>query len=95
MVESESAGFEGITPSNTLQVAGIDLTSIGEIHAESPEYESIIHTDEDKGTYYKAVLKDNCVVGGISLGNRKVAMKLRTLIMKGVDVSEERSTIFE
>ncbi|MGQ4912418.1 MAG: NAD(P)/FAD-dependent oxidoreductase [Candidatus Thorarchaeota archaeon] len=95
MLNPGSAVFDGITPSNTLQVAGIDLTSIGVIHPESPEYESLVALDKDAGTYFKAVLKEGKVVGGISLGERKVAMKLRTLIMKGVDVSGDKSSVFE
>jgi NAD(P)H-nitrite reductase large subunit len=95
MLEPGSERFQGIIPSNTLQVAGIDLTSIGLIHPETPEYESIISVDRKNRTYYKAVLKDNKLVGGISLGNRKVAMKLRRLISKGEDISETKKTLFE
>jgi nitrite reductase (NADH) large subunit len=95
MLEPGSERFKGIIPSNTLQVAGIDLTSVGFIHPETPEYESIISVDRKNGTYYKAVLKDNKLVGGIALGNRKVAMKLRRLISKGEDVSETKKTLFE
>jgi nitrite reductase (NADH) large subunit len=87
--------FEGIVSSNTLQVAGIDLSSMGEINPKSPEYETLVSADEEKGTYYKAVLKDNIVVGAISLGNRKIALKLRGLITQRTDVSDIKRTIFE
>jgi len=96
MLEFGTAKFEGITPSNQLQVAGIDLTSIGLIHPESPEYETIVSVDMEEGRYFKAVLKDNVAVGGISLGSRKVAMNLRSLIMKGDPLSQnERETLFD
>ncbi|MHA2066854.1 MAG: NAD(P)/FAD-dependent oxidoreductase, partial [Candidatus Thorarchaeota archaeon] len=62
MVDHGSAQFEGITPANTLKVAGIDLTSVGKVHIETPEYEQIISVDSEKGTYYKAVISDNVVV---------------------------------
>lgn len=95
MIESGSARFSGITPSNTLQVAGIDLTSMGVVHVESPEYDQIVSVDRDNGTYYKAVTKGNAVVGGIALGNRKVAMKLRTIVSQKTDISDIRDSIFE
>jgi nitrite reductase (NADH) large subunit len=95
MLEPKSERFQGIVPSNTLQVAGIDLTSVGLIHPETPEYESIISVDRKNGTYYKAVLKDNKVVGAIAFGNRKIAMKLRRIISKGEDVSETKRNLFE
>ena len=95
MLEPGSSRFQGIVPSNTLQVAGIDLTSVGLIHPESPEYESIVSVNREEETYYKAVLKDNIVVGAIALGNRKVAMKLRRIISNHVDVSDSKKTLFE
>jgi nitrite reductase (NADH) large subunit len=95
MLESGSDEFEGITPSNTLQVAGIDLSSIGLINPKSPEYESITAIDDEKGTYFKVVTKNHVAVGGIALGDRKVAMKIRGLVSRGVDVSEMKESVFE
>lgn len=95
MLEYGRTTYQGITPSNTLQVAGIDLTSIGIFRPESPEYESIVSIDREKGTYYKVVVKDQKIVGGIALGNRKVAMKLRRLIADQTDVSDSHQEIFE
>jgi nitrite reductase (NADH) large subunit len=95
MVDHGSARFEGITAANTLKVAGIDLTSIGKVHVETPEYEQIISIDRDKGTYYKAVIKDNIVVGGISLGNRQVAMRIRQLVTQAAEVTDIRTALFE
>ena len=94
MIEFGSAKFEGITPSNQLQVAGIDLTSIGLVHPDSPEYETHVSVDIENGKYFKAVLKDGVLVGGISLGSRKIALKLRSLIMKGEKV-EDHESLFE
>lgn len=95
ILELGSERYTGTTPSNTLQVAGIDMTSIGEINPQSVEYESIVQANHEEGTYYKAVMKDHVVVGGIALGNRKVAMKLRKLIREQTDVSDQRKEIFE
>ena len=65
------------------------------MNPQSPEFESIVSVDEEKGTYFKAVMKEHVVVGGIALGNRKVAMKLRRLMRSKEDISEKRSEIFE
>ncbi|MFW9982320.1 MAG: NAD(P)/FAD-dependent oxidoreductase, partial [Candidatus Thorarchaeota archaeon] len=94
MLDFGSAKFEGITPSNQLQVAGIDLTSIGLVHPESPEYESVVSVDMEEGRYFKVVLKDHIPVGGIALGSRKVAMALRSAIMKGETVSNVEENLF-
>ncbi|MFW9767733.1 MAG: NAD(P)/FAD-dependent oxidoreductase [Candidatus Thorarchaeota archaeon] len=95
MLEFGSAKFEGITPSNQLQVAGIDLTSIGLVHPESPEYETVVSVEMEEGKYFKAVLKDDIIVGGIALGSRKIALKLRSLIMKGDKITNIKQSIFD
>jgi nitrite reductase (NADH) large subunit len=95
MIDHGSAKFENFAPANTLKVAGIDLTSVGKVHVETPEYEQILSIDRENGTYYKAVIKDNKVVGGISLGSRKVAMRIRQLVAQAADVTDIRSMIFE
>jgi len=95
MLNFGSMKFEGITSSNTLQVVGIDLSSVGVINPKTPEYEVLSSVDESKGTYYKAVIKDNIIVGAISLGNRKLALKLRGLVNKKTDVSGMKQSIFE
>ena len=95
MLKFGSMKFEGITSSNTLQVAGIDLSSIGVINPKTPEYEILASVDGSNGTYYKAVVKDNIIVGAISLGNRKIAMKLRGLVNKKTDVTGMKQSIFE
>ncbi|MHA1908011.1 MAG: hypothetical protein ACW98Y_11995, partial [Candidatus Thorarchaeota archaeon] len=95
MLNEGTSTYDGTTPSNTLQVAGIDLTSVGLFNPRSTEYESIVMADSEDGTYYKAVTKDHVVVGGIALGNKKVAFKLRRLIRDKTDISDQRRTIFE
>ncbi|MHA1934118.1 MAG: NAD(P)/FAD-dependent oxidoreductase [Candidatus Thorarchaeota archaeon] len=95
MLELGSVKYEGTTPSNTLKVAGIDLTSIGIFNPQSPEYDVILSVDEGEGTYFKAVLKENQVVGGIALGDRRVAVKIRRLVLDKTDISDSRRVIFE
>ncbi|MHA2189242.1 MAG: NAD(P)/FAD-dependent oxidoreductase [Candidatus Thorarchaeota archaeon] len=95
MLELGSVKYEGTTPSNTLKVAGIDLTSIGIFNPQSPEYDVILSVDEGEGTYFKAVLKENQIVGGIALGDRRVAVKIRRLVLDKTDISDSRRVIFE
>jgi nitrite reductase (NADH) large subunit len=90
-----SAKFEGITPSNQLQVAGIDLTSIGLVHPDSPDYEILVSVDDENGRYFKAVLKDDVLVGGIALGSRKIAMNLRSHIVKGDNIKDLKQSLFD
>jgi len=95
MIKLGSVNYQGTIPSNTLQVAGIDLTSIGLFNPQSADYESIVKADPSKGTYLKAVIKGGIVVGGIALGDRRAAMKLRGLVNRRTDVSASKKTVFD
>ncbi|RDE11446.1 MAG: hypothetical protein C4K47_09980 [Candidatus Thorarchaeota archaeon] len=95
MLKPDSARYEGTIPSNTLQVAGIDLTSIGVFNPQTPEYESFVRTDAQRGTYLKVVTKDGTAVGGIAFGDRKFAVKLRGLVMNHKDLSRLKDAVFD
>ncbi len=95
MIQFGSAEYTGTVPSNTLQVVGVDLTSVGMFNALSPEYESTVLSNPSKGTYFKAVMKDHVVVGGIALGDRKVALRLRQLMSGKDNVAGMGQAIFK
>jgi nitrite reductase (NADH) large subunit len=82
----EEVTYEGTVPSNTLQVVGIDCTSIGMVHP--PEGEGSQELRKSKaGVYKKLVLKDGRLVGAILLGERKDVVPISRLIRSEVDVS--------
>jgi len=95
MLKLGSAKYGGTIPSNTLQVAGVDLTSIGVFNPQAPEYDSFTQADTQKGTYLKVVTKGGIAVGGIALGDRKFAMKLRGLVMNHKEVPKSKDMIFQ
>jgi nitrite reductase (NADH) large subunit len=95
MLKPGSAKYEGTIPSNTLQVAGIDLTSMGVFNPQTPDYELLVQADPKRGSYLKVVSKDGIAVGGIAYGDRKFAIKLRGLVMNRKDTSKLKNTIFE
>ncbi|MHA2172790.1 MAG: NAD(P)/FAD-dependent oxidoreductase [Candidatus Kariarchaeaceae archaeon] len=95
ILKPKSASLVEFIPFNTLKVVGIDLTSIGFVHPESTEYESITQVDREGGKYFKGVIKDGKLVGGIAIGNKKVAKKLRMLVNTSSDVSDQKRTLFE
>ena len=82
----EEVAYEGTIPSNTLQVVGIDCTSIGVIHPpEGEDYQEL--RKSEAGVYKKLVLKDGRLVGAILLGDRKDVAPISRLIQRGADVS--------
>lgn len=79
------ARYAGTTVSNTLKVAGVDLTCAGEIDAQG-EFES--RTWSAPQAYRKIVLDQGRVVGLIFLGVKDGLAQCLKALEKGVDVSE-------
>lgn len=82
----EEAAYQGTIPSNTLQVVGIDCTSIGVVHPPEGEGYQELRKSEAR-VYKKLVLKDGRLVGAILLGDMKDAVPISRLIHSEADVS--------
>ncbi len=72
--------YEGTVPANTLKVAGIFLTSAGQILPEGEGIEVLTRLDEEHGLYKKLVLKDGQLVGAIWLGSKKGSVEITRLV---------------
>ncbi len=62
-----SVEFGGVPCSNTLKVLGVDVFSIGQIHAEDAGFRVI--DEESDGRYFRFVFRDHCLVGAVLLGD--------------------------
>ncbi|MCB0061612.1 MAG: hypothetical protein KDE19_05840, partial [Caldilineaceae bacterium] len=60
-------------PVTMLKVVGIDLTSIGRIHAEAATDQVLTHEEVAEHRYRKLVIADNRIVGAILLGYPELA----------------------
>ena len=86
MLGREQAEYQGTISSNTLQVVGVDCTSIGIVHPPEGEGYQELRKSE-AGVYKKLVLKDGRLVGAILLGDRKDVAPISRLIRAEADVS--------
>lgn len=80
--------YSGTTPSTTLKIVGIDLTSIGNVNPEGEGFKEIIREDGSDDIYKKLVIKDGKIVGAILLGDTKDVRAVGKLIKNNVDVSK-------
>lgn len=78
------AVYEGTVPSSSLKVAGIDLTSVGDIDAEG-KLEAAVWQDAD--SYRKIVLENGVIKGFIFLGVTAGIKECRAAMERKVDVS--------
>ena len=85
--------YMGTVPSTTLKVAGIHLTSMGDISTEDKTIEQVKVKDPEKYIYKKLFIKEGRLVGAIFLGDNKNASELSQLMEKKVDVGRFKEKI--
>lgn len=84
MLEPGSAEYRGTTPSNTLKIVGIDLTSLGQVVGEGLVE---LRRSDGPGQYYKLALKDGRLHGAILMGHKAKVNLVSQAVARQVDVS--------
>lgn len=93
IVGAQLTPYTGTVPSNTLQVMGIDLTSVGVVNPERPEYEELRWRDDKSGVYKKVVLQGSRVVGAIVLGDRQSVPAITRMVREKTDVGRYKDRL--
>lgn len=83
----EAPPYKGTVPSNTLKVAGINLSSMGTVRSEhepaDPGFEEVRVKVPGEKLYKKFVIRDGRMVGAILLGTKKDWPKISKTISEG------------
>lgn len=79
--------YTATTPVTMLKVVGINLTSIGQFEANSPEDIVIAQEDPVQHSYRKLVIRDGKIVGAILIGYPLDAPIVTNAVKQGTDVS--------
>jgi nitrite reductase (NADH) large subunit len=99
ILDQPSPDYVGTVPSNTLKVAGFELTSIGTVRSfhEPPEpgIEEIRAMTADRRIYKKFVIKDGKMIGAILLGTKKEAAKVTKLIKEGTPIEDIKDRLHD
>ncbi len=85
--------YTDITPSNTLKVVGVDLTSVGTVNPPGEGFEELRQSDPARGVYRKFVLQNGKLVGAILLGDPKPVGAVSQLVAAKADVSAYRGDL--
>ena len=87
--------YAGTVPLNTLKVAGLYVTSVGEIDAEGEGTEALIRSLPEAGLYKKLVLREGRLIGGIWLGTKRGAAELSRLVAASKHVEALKKDLLE
>jgi len=87
--------YGGTAPYNTLKVAGLFVTSVGEVNPEARGYEVISRSVPEQGLYKKIVLKEGRLVGAIWMGTKKGVSEISRLVALKKDVESRKNDLLE
>jgi nitrite reductase (NADH) large subunit len=87
--------YSGTVPSNTLRVAGLYVTSVGEVNPEARGHEVLVRSVPEDGLYKKIVLKEGRLVGAIWMGTKKGALEIGRFVALKKDVESRKGDLLE
>jgi len=87
--------YAGTVTSNTLKVAGLHVTSTGEVHPEGKGHEVLVRAVPEDGLYKKIVLKEGRLVGAIWMGTKKGASEVSRLVALRRELGGRRDELLE
>lgn len=87
--------YEGTVPSNTLKVAGLDLTSVGLVNPEEGTSEEFRKEKKEEGIYKKIVIQKGVVVGAIWMGTKKGVNEIIRVISQKINIEKHKISLLE
>jgi len=87
--------YEGTVPSNTLKVAGLDLTSVGLVNPEEGTSEEFRKEKKEEGIYKKVVIQKGVVVGAIWMGTKKGVHEIIRIISQKINIEKHKISLLE
>lgn len=87
--------YQDTTPSNTLKVVGLYVTSIGLVNPEEEGFEEIRKEIREEGIYKKIVLQNNVIVGAVWTGTKKGVDEINRLIAQKTNVKRWKNSLLE
>ncbi len=87
--------YAGTAPANTLKVAGLYVTSAGEVNPEGRGHDVLVRAVPEAGLYKKIVLKEGRLIGAIWMGTKKGAAEVSRLVALKKDVEDRKTDLLE
>ncbi len=87
--------YEGTIPSNTLKVAGLYVTSVGQVNPEGGRFQEVRKHKMEEGVYKKIVLQDGVLVGAIWMGTKKGVNEISRAVNSNLKVNQWVNNLLE
>jgi nitrite reductase (NADH) large subunit len=94
-VLGHEAEYKGTVPSNTLKIAGLALTSVGQVNPQGGGFEELRVADSEAGLYKKIVLQDGALVGAIWLGTKAGVPEISGAVIRRAHVASRKHDLLK
>ena len=87
--------YKGSVYINILKFEDLDLCSLGTIDfpENDPSYEEVLLMDVSKRFYKRCIIKDDCLIGAILMGDKKEFERFKQLIEDKTELADQRETL--
>lgn len=87
--------YDGTVASTSLKIAGLAVTTLGEVNPGGPGFECFSRMDADNGIYRKIVVRDGRLEGAVWMGTKKGVPEISRLAALRANVERWKSSIVE
>ncbi|MCL9675935.1 nitrite reductase large subunit NirB [Acinetobacter sp. ACZLY 512] len=95
VLDESTHGFAGADMSTKLKLMGVDVASIGDAHAMTPDALSYFYADEDALIYKKIVVnaQKTKLLGAVLVGDAKEYNDLLQMMLNGLDLPDQPESL--
>jgi len=92
---SREKPYGGTVPSNQLKVAGVSVTSVGQVDPEGEGLEVRVREAPEAGIYKKIVIRNGSLAGAVWMGTRKGAAEITRLAASGKNIDQWKADLLQ
>lgn len=92
---SREKPYGGTVPSNQLKVAGVSVTSVGQVDPEGEGFEVRVREAPEAGIYKKIVIRNGSLAGAVWMGTRKGAAEITRLAASGKNIDQWKADLLQ
>jgi len=94
-IAGRAQDYKGTVPSNSLKVAGLAVTSVGEINPEPGTREELRAARPEQGIYKKIVLHEGRLTGAIWMGTKQGVNDISRMVTRNADVEKWKNQLLD
>lgn len=94
-VVGRTRDYQGTVSSNSLKVAGLAVTSVGQVNPEPGTCEELRRSQPEEGIYKKIVISEGRLTGAIWMGTKRGVNEISRLVTENANVTKWKNQLLD